>query len=184
MADDFLLPAIEKRARLSSCGLYRYSLERWWNTSHYARYFIMLNPSTADASVDDPTIRRCIGLAKRDGYGGIVVINLFAFRATSPADMKRADDPIGPENDGHIWSTLGGLVPENVRPGTIIAAWGAHGAFRKRAAEVEQAAKRAGVDLFCFGFTNQGTPRHPLYLPGDVSFTRYPPQEHTEESGQ
>lgn len=109
--DSALADRVQKRASISPCGLYRYSLERWWDTSCYARYYIMLNPSTADAEVDDPTIRRCMGLAKRDRFGGIVVLNLFAFRATSPADMKAAADPVGPENDARISSTIGGACP-------------------------------------------------------------------------
>lgn len=167
-----LAERVTKRASISPCGLYRYSLERWWDTSCYARYYIMLNPSTADAEVDDPTIRRCMGLAKRDRFGGIVVLNLFAFRATSPVDMKAAADPVGPENDARIFSTIGGLTPTNVRDGTIVAAWGTHGSFRNRARTVLSRLQRDGIDVFCFGRTKDGSPKHPLYLSNDAQTTR------------
>ena len=92
---------IVKAAVISHCKRYRYRLARHWGAGS-ALPFVMLNPSTADADNDDPTIRRCIAFAKREGAGGIVVANLFAFRATSPADMLAAPNPFGPENEGHL----------------------------------------------------------------------------------
>jgi hypothetical protein len=83
-------------ALISDCGIYRYMLTRKWEPSCYSLPIIMLNPSTADAREDDPTIRRCMSFARREGYGGIWVQNLFAYRATSPAAMKAATDPFGP----------------------------------------------------------------------------------------
>src|SRR4051812_49823510 len=89
---------LEDNAVISACGAYRYVLTRQVGGGVRRATFIMLNPSTADASNDDPTIRRCIGFAQRWGCGQLAVLNLFAYRATDPADLKRASEPVGPEN--------------------------------------------------------------------------------------
>jgi len=118
-----------RSAVISPCGLYRYRLSRQWTEPSYSLAFVMLNPSTADAEVDDPTIRRCIGFARREGYGGIEVVNLYAFRATSPDDLWKAKDPCGPENEGHLIS----IARASVGYGTpIVCAWGAHGGNSNR----------------------------------------------------
>lgn len=116
--------------------------------------FVGLNPSTADAEQDDPTIRRCIGFAKEWGYGELLMGNLFAFRATNPAIMAAADDPIGPDND--MW--LNELAEE---ASLVIAAWGAHPIAASRAQQVVETLD----DVKCLGVTKGGHPRHPLYLP-------------------
>ncbi len=97
-------------ATLSADRIYRYTLTREVDMfgNGEAAMFLMLNPSTADETEDDPTIRRCIGFARRWGYSTLHVANLFAFRATSPADLKMASDPIGPDNDRHLVNRLGG----------------------------------------------------------------------------
>lgn len=144
-------------ATLSDCGRYRYQLWRAWGDGPSC-VFVMLNPSTADAEKDDPTIRRCIGFAKREGCGSLNVVNLFAFRATKPKDMMAAADPIGPENDEVIAAALRD-------PGAVkIAAWGTKGAFMGRGAQVR--AKWRG-SLKCLGQTKDGHPLHPLYVPAD-----------------
>lgn len=86
-------------AGISECGTYRYWLCREWSPGLDSLVWLMLNPSTADATQDDPTIRRCMGFARRWGYGGITVVNLYAYRATNPRDLLTAADPVGPEND-------------------------------------------------------------------------------------
>ncbi len=121
----------------------------------------MLNPSTADAELDDPTIRRCIGFAKALGCGGLHVVNLYAFRATKPADLWRAADPVGTENDLVLCETFAASARED-RP--VIAAWGAN-ATAPRAEFVTTAARAAGLPLLALGVTKDGSPRHPLYLP-------------------
>ena len=124
--------------------------------------FIGLNPSTADETVDDPTIRRCIGFAKAWGYGGIYMLNAYAFRATNPKDMKAAADPIGPGNDeafGYYRSKVG----------LIVAAWGAH-CDPERARKVCQA---VGRPVECLGLTAAGAPKHPLYLKATTPRQRY-----------
>lgn len=121
---------------------------------------VMLNPSTADAERDDPTIRRCIFFARQSGFGGVEILNLFAFRATLPADLKAAADPVGPDNDAHLRDLF-------ARHRAALAAWGAHGAFRSRADVVRRMAEEQGIALTCLGRTAQGQPRHPLYLRSD-----------------
>jgi len=120
----------------------------------------MLNPSTADAARDDPTIRRCIGFAAREGHGGVEILNLFAFRATLPADLKAAADPIGADNDRHL-DALFATHRE------VLAAWGVHGAFGARAEAVRRMAANRNVTLRCLGRTAAGQPRHPLYVAAD-----------------
>lgn len=148
----------ESSAIISPCGLYRYRLSRRWDDGPTC-VFVMLNPSTADAAQDDPTIRRCIGFAKREGCGALDVVNLFAFRATSPAHMKAAPDPIGLDNDDHVMCAL---VDAD---GPVIAAWGAHGSFRGRDSTVRLL---TDVPMSCLGLTKAGAPRHPLYVRGDA----------------
>lgn len=152
-------------AVISECGNYRYVLERRW-ASERALDIIMLNPSTADADVDDPTIRRCISFAKREGFGGIKVMNLFAYRATSPADMLAQASPYGPDNDRYLTEML---VAAARAKAPVLAAWGAHG-VHGTAKRVQTLAKHYGAQLVCLGKTNGGHPRHPLYVRGDQPF--------------
>ena len=148
----------QSSAMFSPCRTYRYSLKRTWDTSIPPLVFIGLNPSTADETVDDPTIRRCIGFAKREGCGGLVMLNLFAFRSTDPKHMKTASDPVGPRNDAVLMNACVGR--------TIVAAWGAHGTHRGRDTEVLRMLKDERV--FCLGLTQAKCPRHPLYLKADA----------------
>lgn len=158
-------------ATFSPCERYRYTLTRRWDAGAYMLTFLMLNPSTADASKDDPTIRRCIGYARRDGFGGLRVLNIFAFRATDPADMKREADPVGPDNDRTIREVFLHHAKHNL---PVVAAWGAHGAHMDREAAVRAMAAEVGVDLMCLGTTDRGHPRHPLYVPAAQPFVRLP----------
>ncbi|MBK6486993.1 MAG: DUF1643 domain-containing protein [Gemmatimonadetes bacterium] len=151
------MPDIVGAAHFSRCGRYRYALWRTWDASRPACCFIALNPSTADATRDDPTMRRCIAFAKRWGFGGMSVGNIFAFRATRPADMKAEPSPIGRANDR--W--LQRLAAESP---VVVAAWGSHGAWMGRDARVLQLL--GAVD--CLGVTASGAPRHPLYVRGDT----------------
>lgn len=158
-------------AVISECQHYRYALRRDWDSSRWPLTVIMLNPSTADASLDDPTIRRCIGFARAYLYGGLRVLNLFAFRATDPAVMKATADPVGPDNDRHIRAALADAKHTGA---DVVAAWGVHGVHMGRDAEVKAMAKAAGVTLTCLGTTKEGHPRHPLYVPGAQEFVRLP----------
>ncbi len=156
--DDFA-PA---SALVSPCGRYRYLLTRAWAPRQPARghvLWIMLNPSIADAEIDDPTIRRCIGFSKAWGFPSLEVVNLFAWRATDPCELRdRWRDLVGPENDDHIRSAF------DRAPRLVIAAWGNHGKIRNRALAVEGLAYTAQQRLDCLGKTGSGAPRHPLYV--------------------
>lgn len=145
-----------KTARLSDCRKYRYELRRKWGDGPLVA-FIGLNPSTADETEDDPTIRRCVAYARGWGYGEMCMVNLFAFRATSPSDMKREDDPEGPEN----LSTLKQVISEARQ---TVAAWGTHGAFKNQGARISSMFPR----LWCLSKTSGGFPGHPLYLRADL----------------
>jgi hypothetical protein len=158
-------------AVLSACGRYRYRLQRGDGPRRLA--FVMLNPSTADADVDDPTIRRCRAFALREGYNGIDVANLFALRATDPTELSRADDPFGPENAAHLR-----MVAADHRQGWILCAWGAlkSGAESKRLERATAALLGAfGARLVCLGTTKDGSPRHPLYVRGDAAIADWTP---------
>lgn len=144
-----------KSAAFSRCGTYRYELTRTWDEELPTVTWIMLNPSTADAETDDPTIRRCIGFAKAWSRGGIIVRNLYALRATDPRDLLKHPDPIGPHNDEYLWGSLDEEM--------TVCAWGAHG---RRGDEVLQALGDAGCLPHYLALTDAGEPRHPLYLPG------------------
>lgn len=151
-------------AVLSKCGLYRYRLDRRWADGKSCG-FIMLNPSTADADQDDPTIRRCIGFAKREGCGALMVGNLFAFRATDPTAMADADDPTGPENL-HFLLNLAERVD-----GPLIAAWGSHWMAADHVSH--WVCDTFGPRLMCLGKTKFGSPRHPLYVRADAPLVPY-----------
>jgi hypothetical protein len=145
-------------------GDYRYTLQRGWTDGWPWATFIMLNPSTADADTDDPTIRRCIGFAQREGCAGLRVVNLYALRATDPRELWKHADPVGPLNDFHLRDEF---LDVAYGGGLVIAAWGAH-ARPDRVAVVRNLAAGFGVDLHALGFTKAGQPRHPLYLRGDA----------------
>lgn len=150
-------------ACISPCGRYRYWLTRRWSDAPLLAW-VMLNPSTADASQDDPTIRRCMGFARGWGYGGIVVVNLFAFRATKPDDVwSEGAAAVGPDNDRHIL--------EQTRDRRVIAAWGTLGNTYRRDSHVMRLL--AGRDVHHIGLTKDGHPRHPLYVPGGAVPSRY-----------
>ena len=150
-------------APFSDCGRYRYLLWREWAPDRGRLLWIMLNPSTADASRDDPTITRCKERAYRLGYGGIEVVNLFALRATNPKALKAVAYPTGIENDRHIAAATGGKRQ-------IIAAWGSHGAYRNRGVAVRRVLEECGVlhRVLVLGLTKGGEPKHPLYVGYDV----------------
>jgi hypothetical protein len=157
MTDQLTIPFATAGADISDCGLYRYSLWRTWDPAKPPVCWCMLNPSTADGSADDPTIRRCVDFAKRWGHGGIVVVNLFAFRATDPAALARTAAPVGMRNDERIHLAVG-------RCPLVVAAWGCGGSLFGRDAAVRRLLAFAGADVRCLGTTKGGHPRHPLYV--------------------
>ena len=148
-------------AVFSACGRYRYRLSRRWSAEGGDVVWIMLNPSRADAGTDDPTIRRCIAFSRHWGYGGMVVVNLFALCATHPAALHGVPDPVGPQNDAHIAAAFRGTHDSPSAARDIVAAWGAHPLAAGRSALVLAA---AGGNVLCLGTTQAGHPRHPLYV--------------------
>lgn len=152
-------------AWFSDCNRYRYKLYRIWDDSLPLICFVMLNPSTADDLQLDPTLKRCKARAMKLGYGGFSVLNLFAYRATDPAEMKRQADPVGPENDETI-------LREVAQVDAAICGWGNDGAHMQRAYAVTELLERvAAGKLFALkvnGDNGKGHPSHPLYLSYDL----------------
>ncbi len=154
-------PEMERTAVIDLSGKYRYVLTRRWGEAGSVTW-IMLNPSTADADVDDPTIRRCIGFSKRWGFGGMSVVNLFAYRATNPAQLREVNDPVGPEHQRYFRQALDGA-------GRIVAAWGSHASVRiSHIAEFLEA-----NTVGCLGTNADGQPKHPLYVPAETAWQQW-----------
>lgn len=141
----------------SDCEAYRYSLTRVWDETGEKGLFIMLNPSTATEVQNDPTVERCERRSRALGYGAFRVLNIFAYRATDPRDMRRAEDPVGPENDAVL---LQGLDWAD----RVICAWGTHGEHLGRGPEVAALLKGTGRELLHLGLSKAGHPKHPLYI--------------------
>jgi hypothetical protein len=153
---------IEKGANISADRVYRYSLWRIWEPTQPLVMFIGLNPSTADATTDDHTIRRCLWFSSDWGYGGLVMTNLFAFRATDPKGMLAAPSPVGSKNDRVItqWAQ---------RASVIVAIWGTKGQHMER----HQAIASQFSNLYCLGVTKDGYPHHPARLRSDTELVKY-----------
>lgn len=174
---------VSKDAEISRDGTYRYRLWRCWQRDWPMMRFVMLNPSTADTTVDDPTIRRCIGFAADAGCGSILVVNLFAYRATKPADLIAAclaNRELANEGIEYLHSEIAraALAQRAHVFAPVVAAWGS--SWRKLSGrgvmrpDVEGYAEKVGAQLSCFGLTQQGDPRHPLYVRGDTRLVDYP----------
>lgn len=164
---------ITKGAILSACMTYRYQLWRWWDTKKPALCFVMLNPSTADTDTDDQTIKKCVKFAETLGYGGIEVVNLFAWRATDPAQLRRVSmvEAIGPTNDSNIRSVVKSV--ESIG-GITVLAWGANAKhYGMRPTEVVRIVQSITVP-YVFRLTKGGFPAHPLYLPIYLPLTPVP----------
>jgi hypothetical protein len=155
-SERYRMADMERTAIISACGAYRYQLTRRWGPGP-AVVWIMLNPSTADATIDDQTITKCVGFTKRAGYAALVVVNLFAFRSRWPADMKAAPDPVGPDNDAHIAAVA--------KAGAMtICAWGNNGDHLARDKAVVAWLRANGVVPHALTVTSRGQPGHPVLL--------------------
>lgn len=110
---------LENDAVLSDCGKYRYLLRRTWDHGQPRALLIMLNPSTADAKVDDATIRSCVRLLSGQGFGSMEVVNVYAYRATNPAVLAKQSDPFGERNQAIVEAAIH-------RCDVVICAWGAY----------------------------------------------------------
>jgi hypothetical protein len=164
---------VSKHAVMSPDHLYRYLLTRVWNTSLPKITFIGLNPSTADADVDDATIRTEVAFADRWGYGGLIKVNLFAYRATDPAEMKRQSNPIGLLNERGENANNEHIFEAAAKAHRLVAAWGAHGTHMERDNTVLKLLTNRGFSLFCLGWNKDGTPKHPLYMRRDTPLRFY-----------
>ena len=141
-------------------GEYRYTLSRVWDLTLPVITFVLLNPSTADAVRLDPTLRRCVGFAKREGCGGMVILNLYAFRTKEPKMMMAAFDPVGPDND----RMLAGVT------GTVVVGWGMN-------ANPDRVTRALALlpRVHALGVTKDGHPRHPLYVPAEAPLIEWMP---------
>lgn len=148
-----------------AADVYRYVLHRRWDDRLPRVAFVMLNPSTADETHDDPTIRRCTAFARRWRFGSLEVVNLYAYRATRPADLWAANAPIGPQNDRYLQRAA-------ARADRVVLAWGNGGGRAGRGAAVAQMLGRIRP-LSCLGLTRLGQPRHPLYARRETSPGRF-----------
>lgn len=157
MSQASLFSELQRTAEFSPCMRYRYKLGRTWGPGARVA-FCMLNPSTADATIDDPTIRRCMGFARAWGFDGVDIVNIFAWRSTDPAALREVSDPIGPGNDEAI-------VDVARRATFVVCAWGIYGYMGLRGSVVREKLL-AGVDVRHLGLTKDGFPKHPLYLAG------------------
>jgi len=148
-------------AAFSRCRRWRYLLWRRWDESRPAANFLMLNPSTADEFKLDPSCTRARVYAERWGYGGLIVTNIFAWRATDPDDMKAAANPVGRGNDAAIARAASEAA-------IVVCAWGNHGQHLGRGGKVIAALRSSGVELHYLKMNGAGQPSHPLYLPGTL----------------
>jgi hypothetical protein len=159
---------IERDAVMSDCGTYRYLLRRTWDHAKPRALVIMLNPSTADAEVDDATIRSLTRLLRGLSYGSFEVVNLFAFRATDPEALCKATDPVGPRNLAIVEDAVG-------RYDIAIYAWGAHPmAIGAASIDVRNAVRSRRPAAYCFGKTKSGAPKHPLYIKSGTALEVWP----------
>ena len=153
---------VNKNATFSDCQKYRYALSRTWNGKKKTILFIGLNPSTANEKIDDPTIRRCINYAQNWGYGSLLMVNLFAYRATMPSELKNVKNPIGNDNDLHS-------IQLSKKADIAVAAGGNEGSLLSRDKEV----KKILPNLMCLKINKSGQPSHPLYQKKDLKLIKY-----------
>jgi hypothetical protein len=151
-------------ATFSACRRWRYLLWRRWDAAKPAANFLMLNPSTADEHKLDPTCSRARDYAERWGYGGLIVTNVFGWRATDPAAMKAVRDPVGRGNDRAI-------VEAARQAALVVCAWGNHAAHLERSRRVVELLRNAGIAPHALRINAGGEPAHPLYLPGSLRAT-------------
>ncbi|MCG3268603.1 DUF1643 domain-containing protein [Yoonia sp. I 8.24] len=147
----------QSSAVYSDCESYRYALTRSWEPENPRVLFVMLNPSKATEIQNDPTVERCERRARALGYGAFRVVNIFAWRETNPLLMRKAIDPIGPDNDQTLLDSVDWADQ-------IVAAWGTHGAHLNRGPAVAELLWETGKPISNLGLTKHGHPKHPLYI--------------------
>lgn len=154
---------IDRSALISNCGLYRYNLARTWGDIWGKRLcYIMLNPSTADGSLDDATIRICVGRAERMGMTGIDVVNLFAYRSTDPARLYEIPHPISEPLQPDLNTQM---IEAYARSAAmVICAWGRHGILHERGRIVLSALRSWHIQSYALRLNKDGSPAHPLRI--------------------
>jgi len=154
---------MERYAKISNCGRYRYNLTRIWDYGKPFVMFIGINPNKADGQNDDQTIRRLIYFAEKFGYGGFIITNLFGYRSPDPLELSKIPDPIGPDNDESLF-TLSKLCKD------VVFMWGNEGILFGRDKKVISMFPNA----LCFGRSKKnGNPKHPLFLSNETQLIRY-----------
>ncbi len=148
---------MNKTANISPCGKYRYMLGRIWDKSKRLVLYIGINPNTADDTIDNPTITRLIGFSKEFGYGGMIVVNLFAYRTPNPKDLLLVEDPVGPLNESS-------LLTFGVTCDDVVFMWGDSPTLGRDKGVIEMF-----PNALCFGVSRAGNPKHPLYLKAGTS---------------
>jgi hypothetical protein len=136
---------------------YRWTLDRIWQPAAPLVCYVLLNPSTADETKNDPTVSRCQTRALNAGFGGLLVVNIFAWRSTDPAELYRIADPVGDFNDTAI---LGAARKSQL----VVCGWGKHGALHDRGEKVLELIRKAGKVPHALRINSDGNPGHPLYL--------------------
>ena len=159
---------MKKDAMIDATQQYRYTLLREWDSNAPRVAFVMLNPSTADAEIDDNTINRCINFARSWEYGSIEIVNLFGYRSKNFDYIKGVSNPIGNENNEFIITVVN-------RASIVVAAWGDNGTYLSRDLEVIALISEV-KDVYCLGITSKGNPRHPLYLDSSTMLEVYEPR--------
>ena len=163
-----LLSQTHSTAIFSDCETYRFRLWRQWEAQKPYLCFVMLNPSTANEEKNDPTVERCEQRARRTGYGGVQIVNLFALRSTDPQMLYVHPEPIGAENNAAILTAC-------QKSGTVIGAWGTHGKWMERGKEIAELLRHHKIDLHALKVNADGNPSHPLYLSYGLTPTRWNP---------
>lgn len=153
---------------------YRYSLLRCWDETwvegtDIAMYFVLLNPSTADHEVDDPTAVRCMGFAKTCGFKALYIVNMYGLRATRPVHLWEHPNPVGPRNGAFLRGALEASV--NVG-GVVVAGWGTN-AREQEVETFEQMVDAIGASVWCLAVNKDGSPKHPLYIKADTALKRW-----------
>lgn len=152
---------MKREAIFSKDRKYRYSIERVWDSTRKSVVFICLNPSTADEYEEDQTLTRCINFSRDWGYGSVEVVNLFAFKATDPTDLKSSLHPVGTENDRYIEEAVEGAD-------LVVAAWGEHGKYRRRNREVLYLIRKLDKEIYCLEVLKCKEPKHPSRARADL----------------
>ena len=160
------LAPIERTAVFDQTGQYRYQLGRRWCNDGQEVAFVMLNPSRADHTKDDPTLRACIQFAQRWGYAALSVVNLFGYRTPHPRELKQTQDPIGPENDAYVMQAV-------EKAQQVVLAWGNEGGFLGRDRAILSQLSAYEFKLHYLQLNQSGQPRHPLYIPRQTVLNRF-----------